>query len=274
MATITFEDATVTTAGTAPSIDSTGSGVVARTLLAETNLTLTQARIAVIGANGSGKSTLVRLINGLVRPTSGRVLIDGLDLTRNAAVVRRRVGFCFTDPAAQLVMPTAVEDIELSLRHRIRGREPRRAAALAVLRRYGLEELAHQSVHSLSGGQRQLLALASVLATHPTILLADEPSTLLDLANTRRVEQILFSVAAQLVLVTHDLSMAARCERVLVLDRGHIVADGPQQHALAAYRQLATQHDHRWGLSESDSAQQRPSRPDLVASDTAMPGAP
>jgi ABC-type sulfate/molybdate transport systems ATPase subunit len=80
---------------------------------------------------GQGKGWGLRLVNGLVRPSSGRVLVDGVDVSRHGGAVRRRVGFCFTDPSAQLVMPTVVEDVELSLRHRIRERGPRRAAALA-----------------------------------------------------------------------------------------------------------------------------------------------
>ncbi|MFC6344541.1 ATP-binding cassette domain-containing protein, partial [Nocardioides hankookensis] len=83
-------------------------------ILEPTTLRLTEQRVGLIGANGSGKSTLVRLVNGLVTPTSGRVLVDGLDVAREGAAVRRRVGFCFTDPSAQLVMPTCVEDVELS----------------------------------------------------------------------------------------------------------------------------------------------------------------
>ncbi len=180
----------------------------AREILAPTALTLTERRIGVIGANGSGKSTLARLVNGLVRPTAGRVLVDGLDVARQGAAVRRLVGFCFTDPAAQLVMPTCVEDIELSLRRSTKDAATRRARALEVLAEHGLADHAHDSVHSLSGGQRQLLALAGVLAIEPSIVVADEPTTLLDRANTRRVGDMLFALEQQLVLVTHDLEAA------------------------------------------------------------------
>ena len=96
-------------------------------------------------------------------------------MSEHGAEVRRRVAFVFTDPAAQLVMPTAAEDVALSLRRTHKGREARRKAAVEVLRRFGLEELADRSVHTLSGGQRQLLALAGVLATDPSIVVADEP---------------------------------------------------------------------------------------------------
>ncbi|MFD4323911.1 energy-coupling factor ABC transporter ATP-binding protein [Nocardioides sp. NPDC058538] len=208
-----------------------------RVLLSPTSLTLTERRIAIIGGNGSGKSTLARLLNGLVSPTSGRVVVDGLDVARKGKDVRRRVGFCFTDPAAQLVMPTCVEDVELSLRRLVRSPSSRRTRALDVLARFGLEELATQSVHTLSGGQRQLLALAGVLAAEPSIVVADEPTTLLDLANTRLVADALFGLSQQLVLITHDLTLAAQCDRALVVADGAVTFDGPASEAVAHYTQ-------------------------------------
>src|SRR6478736_6157316 len=93
-------------------------------------LTLTEQRVALVGANGSGKSTLARLLNGLVTASSGRVVVDGLDVAREGSAVRRKVGFCFTDPAAQLVMPTCVEDVELSLRRTVKKASERRARAV------------------------------------------------------------------------------------------------------------------------------------------------
>jgi len=209
-----------------------------REILAPTTLTLTERRVGVIGANGSGKSTLARMVNGLVRPSSGRVTVDGLDVVREGAAVRRVVGFCFTDAAAQLVMPTCVEDIELSLRRTVKDSRARRERALAVLAANDLEDHAHDSVHSLSGGQRQLLALAGVLATDPTVVVADEPTTLLDRANTRRVADALLGLAQQLVLVTHDLDLAARCDRVIVVDSARVVADGTPEESIAHYTQL------------------------------------
>lgn len=208
-----------------------------RVLLSPTSLTLTERRIAIIGGNGSGKSTLARLLNGLVSTTSGRVLVDGLDVARKGKEVRRRVGFCFTDPAAQLVMPTCVEDVELSLRRLVRSSSERHSRALEVLARFGLDGLATQSVHTLSGGQRQLLALAGVLAAEPSIVVADEPTTLLDLANTRLVADALFGLSQQLVLVTHDLDLAARCDRALVVAGGSVTFDGPAPDAVAHYTQ-------------------------------------
>jgi len=212
----------------------TGRGEVE--ILAATTLTLTEPRIALIGANGSGKSTLARLVNGLVTPRSGRVVVDGLDVTREGREVRRRVAFAFTDPTAQLVMPTVIEDVSLSLRRTHPDRDDRTRAAQAVLDRYGLGDLADRSVHSLSGGQRQLLALAGVLATDPDVLVADEPTTLLDLANTRKVADLLFSLRQQLLLVTHDLDLAMRSDRAVLVDGGRVTADGAPREVVDHYR--------------------------------------
>ena len=206
-----------------------------RVILRPTTLSLTEQRVAVIGPNGSGKSTLARMVNGLVAATTGRVVVDGLDVAREGAAVRRRVGFCFTDPSAQLVMPTGGEDVELSLRRHVKDAGARRERALAVLARFGLAGHADVSVHALSGGQKQLLALAGVLATEPAVVVADEPTTLLDLANTRRVADTLLGLDQQLLLVTHDLELARRCDRVLVVDDAGVGVDGDPPAAVEFY---------------------------------------
>lgn len=206
------------------------------TIVHETSVRLTEQRIALIGPNGSGKSTIARLVNGLVEATSGRVVVDGLDVARRGREVRRRVGFVFTDPSAQLVMPTVVEDVALSLRHRVRDRAERADAAREVLAAFGLADLADRSVHTLSGGQKQLLAIAGVLATDPAVLVADEPTTLLDLRNARRIGDLLLGLPQQLVLATHDLDLALRCERALLVDGGRVVADGDPADVVAHYR--------------------------------------
>jgi len=208
-------------------------------VLDTTSLDLTEQRIALIGPNGAGKSTLARLVNGLVTASTGRVTVGGLDPARDGKQVRRTVGFTFTDPAAQLVMPTVLEDIALSLRRTHRHRAERDQAARAVLARFGLEHLAERSVHGLSGGQRQLVALAGVLATEPDILVADEPTTLLDLRNARMIGDLLLGLRQQLVLVTHDLELAARCDRALLVDGGAVVADGPAAEVVEHYRVTA-----------------------------------
>jgi biotin transport system ATP-binding protein len=212
-----------------------------RQILAPLHLSLVEERISIIGANGSGKSTLLKLINSLVLPTSGRVLVDGLDTSRKGAAVRRSVGFMFTDPLSQLVMPTGREDVELSLRRRYRNRDERRSAGEQVLDRFGLAHLADQSVYDLSGGERQLLALATVLACEPKVLVADEPTTLLDLRNEERVRRLFRGLDQQIIFTTHSLDFALEADRTLVVDSGRVVFDGTPPDAVAAYRNLSLQ---------------------------------
>lgn len=209
-----------------------------RVLLHPTTCTLTERRVAVIGANGSGKSTLARLVNGLRPVTAGRVRTLGMDVATHGPAVRARVGFVFTDPDAQLVMPTAVEDVALSLRRTVPDAAERDRRAREVLARIGLSARAETPVHALSGGQKQLLALAGVLATEPDVLVCDEPTTLLDLRWRRVVDDLLDSVDAQVLLVTHDLAAARRADRVLVVDEGRVVADGEAAAAVAQYERL------------------------------------
>ncbi|MBT1001839.1 energy-coupling factor ABC transporter ATP-binding protein [Paenarthrobacter sp. DKR-5] len=214
-----------------------------REILSGVSLTLTEQRIAVVGANGSGKSTLLRLLNGLVLPTRGAVRVDGLDTRTAGAKVRRIVGFGFTDPLSQLVMPTPREDVELSLRRVHRDRKERRRTAQALLANFGLERLADQSIYELSGGERQLLALVTLLAVEPRVLVLDEPSTLLDLRNRELLRRVLSGLAQQVVFSTHDLELALDAERVLVVDDGGIVFDGAPHEAVDRYRTLAGARD-------------------------------
>lgn len=209
-----------------------------KVLLDDVNLRLEERRVAVVGANGSGKSTLLRLLNGLREPSSGTVRIRGINPVQNGAKVRLLVGFIFTDPLSQLLMSTPIEDVELSLRGRVRGREKRMARAQELLEERGIGHVAHQSIYDLSGGERQLAALTSVLAVEPEILVADEPTTLLDLRNKEQLRRVFAELPQQIVFSTHDLDFAAEAERVLVVDQGRIVADDEPAAALGHYRGL------------------------------------
>ena len=209
-----------------------------RTVLDGISLDLPERRIGVVGANGSGKSTLARTLNGLVLPTSGTVEVDGLDTRREGAAVRRRVGFVFSDPDAQIVMPTVAEDVAFSLR---RSKLPRADVARRVgevLERFSLADHADAPAHLLSGGQKQLLALAAVLVLDPAVLVMDEPTTLLDLRNARAITDLVADLPQQVVLVTHHLDLLDDADRVLVVHEGRIAADAPPAQAVAAYRAL------------------------------------
>jgi len=207
-----------------------------RVVLEEVDLTLEQQRIGVVGANGSGKSTLARMINGLVPPTAGTVTVDGLDTVKNGKQVRSMVGFVFTDPDNQIVMPTVAEDIAFSLRRSKLAPTAIAARVADVLHRFNLAEHADHPTHLLSGGQKQLLAMAAVLVREPSVLVADEPTTLLDLRNSRMVAELIAGLSQQVVLVTHHLDLLADFDRVLVIDRGRVVADDVPTAAVAAYQ--------------------------------------
>jgi len=207
-------------------------------VLHDVSLRLTERRIGVVGANGSGKSTLARMVNGLVTPTAGRVSVDGLDVARNGRDVRRRVGFVFTNPDNQIVMPTVREDVAFSLRRLRLSAADVAARVDRALDRFGLTELADRPAHRLSGGQKQLLALAAVLVIEPSVVVADEPTTLLDARNSALVERHFAELDEQLIVVTHRLESVESFDRVLVVEDGRIVADDSPAAALDAYRAL------------------------------------
>jgi biotin transport system ATP-binding protein len=209
-----------------------------REVLSDINLSLDEDRIGVIGANGSGKSTLARLLNGLVVPTTGRVLVDGLDTARDGARVRRKVAFVFSDPDAQIVMPTVAEDVAFSLRRHGLSKPEVADRVRDILDRFGLGDHPDHPAHLLSSGQKQLLALASVLVTEPEILICDEPTTLLDLRHSRQVAGVLEGLAQRVVLVTHDLTLLRGWARVLVIEHGRVVADGPAEASIGHYEAL------------------------------------
>ncbi|WP_017622444.1 energy-coupling factor ABC transporter ATP-binding protein [Nocardiopsis chromatogenes] len=209
-----------------------------RPVLRGISLDLTEHRIGIIGANGSGKSSLARTLNGLVVPDSGTVRVDGRDTRRDPRAARRRVGFVFSDASTQILMPTVAEDVALGLRRAGLTADETRTRVDAVLDRHGLLDHRDHPAHLLSGGQKQMLALASVLVTKPDVLVCDEPTTLLDMHNARVIERTLRSLPQRLVLLTHQLDMLQGFDRVLVMDGGRVVFDGAPDEATAHYTAL------------------------------------
>lgn len=193
------------------------------------------ARVAVLGPNGAGKTTLVLHLNGVLRPSRGRVLVGGLELAPDTlAEVRRRVGLVFQDPDDQLFMPTVREDVAFGPANLgLRGAEldARVAAALDAV---GMADQADRPPHHLSFGQRRRVAVATVLAMDPEILVCDEPTSNLDPASRRELADILRRLPHTVLLVTHDLPYALElCPRSLVMNEGRIVADGATADLLA-----------------------------------------
>ena len=199
-------------------------------------LQLGQQSIAVIGANGSGKSSFARLLNGLLKPNSGSVLVNGVDVVADSRAAVRQAGFIFANPDLQIVMPTVIEDVEFSLRESALSKSARRAKAVEALERVGLASLSQQPAQTLSSGQKQLLAIAAITVNQPALIIADEPTALLDAGNTKLIAQLLFApVAPQLVLVTHDMALAAKCDVAVWFEGGKIAEVGSAAAVIASY---------------------------------------
>jgi biotin transport system ATP-binding protein len=208
-------------------------------VLQDVNLRLDEHRIAVIGLNGSGKSTLVRLLNALVLPTRGTVRVGGMTTAKDAKRIRRQVGFVFQNPANQIVMPLVSEDIAFGLKNLgLRGVE---AAARVddVLQRLDIAHLGDRESHGLSGGEKQMVALASVLVMEPATIVFDEPTTMLDRRNRRRLQRIIDQLDQRAIVVTHDLDMIHTYERTLVVHEGRIAFDGGPTEALEFYSEVS-----------------------------------
>jgi cobalt/nickel transport system ATP-binding protein len=192
-------------------------------------------RVALLGPNGAGKTTLVLHLNGILTPGAGSVTVSGLAVTgANLLEVRRRVGIVFQDPDDQLFMPTVRDDVAFGPANLgLRGAEldDRVVEALSAV---GVADLAERAPHHLSFGQRRRVAIATVLAMRPEILVLDEPSSNLDPASRRELAAILRSLDVTVLMVTHDLPYAVElCERSIVLSEGTVVADGATREVLA-----------------------------------------
>jgi cobalt/nickel transport system ATP-binding protein len=195
-------------------------------------------RVALLGPNGAGKTTLVMHLNGILSGGVGAVSIAGLTVDprdrSGLAQVRRRVGIVFQDPDDQLFMPTVAQDVAFGPANMgLRGPElaERVATALAAV---GMSEHADRPPHHLSFGQRRRVAVATVLAMHPEILVLDEPSSNLDPASRAELAEILSNLDVTILMVTHDLLYALQlCPRSVVMSSGRIVADGPTRELLA-----------------------------------------
>lgn len=206
-----------------------------RVVLRDLTLDLRERRIAVVGGNGSGKSTFARLLNGLLLPSRGSVRVDGLDTRRDGKAVRRKVGFVFQNPDNQIVLPVVAEDLAFGLTNLGLPKDEIARRTDEALRRYDLFALRDHPAHLLSGGQKQLLALAGVLAMAPDVIVFDEPTTLLDLRNKRRIAQAIDDLPQRAVVVSHDLAFLEHFDRVLVFEDGRVVIDDRPAVALPAY---------------------------------------
>lgn len=185
-------------------------------------------RVALLGPNGAGKTTLVLHLNGILTPGAGSVTVSGLPVAKgNLTEIRRRVGVVFQDPDDQLFLGTVHQDVAFGPANLgLSGAELEQRVRDA-LEQVGMAEYADRPPHHLSFGQRRRVAVATVLAMQPEVLVLDEPSSNLDPASRRELADIVRSLQVTVLMVTHDLPYALElCERSVVLHDGQVVADG------------------------------------------------
>lgn len=200
------------------------------------SLHLAERRIGLIGDNGSGKSTMLRLINGLLLPTRGRVVVGGLDTAQHRKHLPAEVGFLFQNPDHQLIFPTVGEEIAFGPVERGLPASAAREKAAALLEQHGCAGWADRNVNELSGGQRQLVCILATLATEPSILLMDEPLASLDLPTRLHLSRRIMTLPQQIVMASHDLELLAQFDRVIWLEAGRVRADGRPSEVLGRYR--------------------------------------
>lgn len=203
------------------------------TILDNISARLTEARIGVIGSNGSGKSTFAKLLNGLEQPTSGQVLLDNIPISNKAA--SGKVGFVFQNPDNQIVLPIVSEDLEFGLKYSGLTKDQIRTRVTNLVDRFGIAHLLESRTHELSGGEKQLIALVGVLVMEPQSIVMDEPTTLLDLKNRRTLMDILDQLEQNLVIVSHDLNLMSKMERLIWIEEGKIRRDGDPTIVLRQY---------------------------------------
>ena len=199
-------------------------------------------RVAVLGANGAGKSTLLLHLNGLLTPQGGHVAVDGTVVGEDTARdIRRRVGLVFQDPDDQLFLPSLIEDVAFGPLNQGDDAATAERAARARLAEFGLLHAADRAAHHLSGGEKRLASLATVLVLQPDILALDEPTASLDARARRRVIDTLDGRTESLIIATHDTRLARElCTRTVLLSQGTVAADGATASILADNALLRT----------------------------------
>lgn len=184
--------------------------------------------VGLIGANGAGKSTIMKLLLGLLTG-EGTITVDDLSMNRqNLSAIRQKVGFVLQDSDNQMFMPTVYEDMIFGPRNYGLSREETEKRVDDVLERLNLQYLKHRYNHKISGGEKRMAAIATILAMEPEIILMDEPSTALDPVNRRTMINTINTLPQTRLIASHDLDMILdTCQRVILLSGGRIVADGP-----------------------------------------------
>lgn len=200
----------------------------------------TSESIGLIGANGVGKSTLLKLLVGLNLPTQGSISIDALPVQpKYFPTIREKIGYVFQDSDSQLFMSTAYEDIAFAPRNYGLPKEKIDARVNHALDAIGIQHLRDKQIYKMSGGEKKLVSIATILSMTPDVILMDEPSIALDPRNRRRLIQLLNSFSQTKIIASHDLDMILEtCERTILLAGGRIICDGSTKEILTNQKLL------------------------------------
>ena len=200
--------------------------------------------VGLIGANGAGKSTIMKLLLGLAMPTEGRVLVGGSEVTsKSLGEIRKKLGFVLQNSDNQMFMPTVYEDMIFAPLNYMLSREETEKRVDEVLRRLHIEELKHKYNHKISGGEKRMAAIATILAMEPEAILMDEPTSALDPYNRRLVINTIKELNQTKLIASHDLDMIAdSCERVILIGCGRVAADGSANEILKNRELLESHH--------------------------------
>ena len=220
-----------------------------RLVLDALTIDLTEARIGILGRNGSGKTTLLRLLAGLIAPDQGTVRVDGIDPFKDRKATLSALGILFQNPDHQILFPTVAEELAFGLRQQGLPAPEAKARVAALLEAEGRGHWAGAAVATLSQGQKQWLSLMAVLLMGPGTLLLDEPFAALDLPMQDRLARRLAALPQRIITISHDPAAVAGCDRVIWLEGGALVADGPPDTVLPRFRAEMT----RIGAADADT---------------------
>lgn len=227
-----------------------------RNVLEDINLVIEEGEtVGIIGANGVGKSTLLKLLVGLLPEYQGTIQLNGMSVEKNNyELIREKTGYVFQDSESQLFMSAVYEDVAFGPRNYGYGENEVHERVMDALEQVNMTELKDRQIYHMSGGQKKLASLATVLALQPEIILFDEPSIALDPKNRRKLIQIVNEMSNTMLIASHDLDMILdTCERTVLLDEQRIIADGPTRELLNN-KELLCEHDLELPLSLSRGA--------------------
>lgn len=217
------------------SLDAVSFAPAGKSVLSDVSLKASERRIGIVGRNGSGKTSLARLMAGLIVANHGTVRIAGVDVAKDRKGALGVVGILFQNPDHQIIFPTVEEEIGFGLTQMGHTKTEVAQGVAQVLARFDKAHWVKAPVHQLSQGQRHLVCLMAVLVMKPKVIILDEPFAGLDIPTIAQLRRVLDSVDVTLVLITHDPAVLAGFDRVLWIDEGRILQDGPARHVITSF---------------------------------------